>query len=341
MITTGNYTIETDDIRSEQKMINEPIKVGTIELKNRLVMPPMATGKSAEGIVTEDLIEYYKTRAENNQFGLIITEHCCITEGGRASKDQLAITDDTQIPELSRLTGAIHSGGSLTFAQLNHSGSASTPGVKSDHVSASNVNIPLKKLLVKPRQLSVEEIHELEKLFAAAAVRAVAAGYDGLEIHSAHGYLLDEFYSPMTNKRKDEYGSQNIENRTRFLRETFQLVRKAVDVPIAVRLGGADYLPGGATEEDAVEACKMLEEAGVDLLDISGGMCFYSRPGHLESGYFGSMTEKIKKAVNIPVLLTGGVKTEKEAEKLLQSGKADLIGIGRAVYKDANWRKNA
>ncbi len=322
-------------------LINESIKVGTLELKNRLVMPPMATGKSAAGIVTEDLLAYYQTRAENNRFGLIITEHSCITEGGRASKDQLAITDDAQVPELRRLTDAIHRGGSLTFVQLNHSGSAAMPGVKCDPVSASSVNVPLKKLLKKPRALTVEEIHGLEECFAAAAVRAAAAGYDGVEIHSAHGYLLDEFYSLLTNKRTDEYGPQNIENRTRFLRETLKLVREAVDVPVAVRLGGADYLPGGATEEDAVQACLLLEKEGVDLLDISGGMCFYSRPGHSEPGYFVSMTEKIRRAVSIPVLLTGGVKTEAEAEELLQAGKADLIGIGRAVFKDADWRHTA
>ena len=320
-------------------MINESIPVGTVELKNRLVMPPMATGKSRAGIVTDELLEYYRVRAEKNQFGLIITEHSCICEGGRASKDQLAITDDSQIPDLHRLTDAIHDGGSLTFVQINHSGSAANPGVKSDHVSASNVNIPAKKLLSKPKPLSVDEIHEIEKLFVKAAVRAVSAGYDGVEIHCAHGYLLDQFYSPLTNKRTDEYGPQSIENRTRFLRETLRMVREAVDVPVAVRLGGADYMPGGATEEDAVEACRLLERDGADLLDVSGGMCFYFRPGHLEAGYFGTMTEKIKRAVSIPVLLTGGVKTEAQVEELLQSGKADLIGIGRAVFKDPDWRK--
>ena len=133
-----------------------------------------------------------------------------------------------------------------------------------------------------------------------------------------------------------------MENRTRFLTETIQKVRKAIGAnnPIAVRLGGADYLPGGATEEDAVEASRLIETAGADLLDISGGMCFYSRPGHSEAGYFGSMTEKIKKAVRIPVLLTGGVSTVLEAEELLKAEKADLIGIGRAVFKNADWRQS-
>ncbi len=113
------------------------------------------------------------------------------------------------------------------------------------------------------------------------------------------------------------------------------------EAPLAVRLGGADYLPGGSGEEDAAEASALLEKAGVDLLDISGGMCFYNRPGHSEPGYFSSMTEKIKAKVSIPVLLTGGIGKVSDAERLLQAGKADLIGVGRALLKDARWRENA
>ena len=166
-----------------------------------------------------------------------------------------------------------------------------------------------------------------------------ATGYDGIELHCAHGYLLNEFYSPITNKRKDEYGG-TPENRLRFLLEAVKAVRGAIgdDVPMSVRLGGADYLPGGSKEEDAVQAAIILEKSGVNLMDVSGGMCFYMRPGHLEPGYFSSMTEKIKSKVSIPVLLTGGIKTVADAERLLTEEKADLIGVGRAILKDANWR---
>ena len=163
-----------------------------------------------------------------------------------------------------------------------------------------------------------------------------------MEIHCAHGYLLNQFYSPLTNKRSDDYGG-SLENRLRFTLETVACVRGAVGgkIPIAVRLGGADYLPGGSKEEDAVEACKLLEAAGVDLLDLSGGMCFYMRPGHLEAGYFASMSAKVKSAVSVPVLITGGVKKVADAEALLADGKADLIGVGRALLKDAAWRAEA
>ena len=317
-------------------MLLEEIRIGTRTAKNRLVMPPMQTGKTNEGHVTDELVGYYRDRAGQSSPGIIITEHSCIADGGRASKEQLLIVSDEQIPEHRLLTDAIHEGGCLAFVQLNHAGSN---GID-ESVSASTVNIPAKLLKAKPRQLEVEEIRQLTGAYAEAAVRALKAGYDGIEIHCAHGYLLNQFYSPMTNKRTDEYGG-SLENRLRFLLETVAAVREKIgkEVPLAVRLGGADYLPGGSTEEDAVRASVILEEAGVDLLDISGGMCFFMRPGHLEAGYFSSMTEKIKAAVSIPVLLTGGIRTAEDAERMLTEKKADLIGVGRALMKDADWLK--
>lgn len=319
-------------------IFDSPIQIGKLSIDNRLVMPPMQTNKTERGRVTDQLVSYYRDRAVYSRPGIIITEHSCIAESGRAAEGQISIAEDDRIEEQLRLTDAIHAGGSKAFIQLNHAGSN---GV-GDSVSASAVNIPVKRLTRRPRELSVEEIHHIEMLFADAAARAVKARYDGVELHCAHGYLLNQFYSPLTNRRTDEYGG-SLENRLRFLLETVACVRRAVgpDVPVAVRLGGADYLPGGSKEEDAVEAAGMLEAAGVDLLDLSGGMCFFTRPGHLEPGYFSSMTEKIKAHVGIPVLLTGGIDRISDAEKLLQAEKADLIGVGRAMLKDAKWREHA
>ena len=315
-------------------LLESPILIGNTQVNNRLVMPPMQTSKADRGHVTDELVQYYRDRAVLSRPGIIITEHSCIAESGRASEGQLSLASDELIDEHRRLTDAIHEGGGIAFVQLNHAGSN---GI-GDAVSASAVSIPVKKLAKRPRALTVEEIRVIEEQFAAAALRAARAGYDGVEIHCAHGYLLNQFYSPMTNKRTDEYGG-SLENRLRFTLETVDLVRQAIggELPVAVRLGGADYLPGGSKEEDAAGAGKLLEEAGVGLLDLSGGMCFYMRPGHLEAGYFSSMSEKVKTSVSIPVLLTGGVKTIGDAEALLQGGKADLIGVGRALLKDAAW----
>ena len=315
-------------------MIQEKIRIGKLTAQNRLVMPPMQTAKAENGHVTDELVAYYRERAVYSRPGIVITEHSCIAPDGRAYETMLRIDADGSIAEHRRLTDAIHEGGCLAFVQLNHAGSN---GID-EPVSASDVNLPLRPKEQSPRPLTAEEIRKLEGMFAAAAVRAVKAGYDGVEIHCAHGYLLNQFYSPMTNHRADEYGG-SLENRLRFLMETVAAVREAIgpDVPLAVRLGGADYLPGGSTEEDAVAAARQLEKAGVDLLDLSGGMCFYSRPDHKEPGYFSSMTEKIKKEVSVPVLLTGGVRKMEDAEQLLAEEKADLIGVGRSLLKDAHW----
>ncbi len=319
-------------------MIDEGFRIGTLPLKNRLVMPPMQTARTALGHVTDDLVQYYRERAQFSTPGLIIMEHSCITEGGRATASQLTIATDEMIAEHRRLTAAIHEAGSRAFAQLNHAGSNGMY----EPVSASDLCIPAKPQAAPPRPLTADEIRTLEEDWTAAALRAMEAGYDGVEIHAAHGYLLNQFYSPLTNRRTDAYGG-SLENRLRFTLETLARVRAAVgaDVPVAVRLGGADYLPGGSSEEDAVQACLLLEQAGADLLDLSGGMCFYTRPGHKEAGYFSSMSGKVKRAVRTPVLLTGGVRTLADADRLLIEGKADLIGVGRALYKDAHWRENA
>ena len=175
-------------------------------------------------------------------------------------------------------------------------------------------------------------------LFAAAAVRAKAAGYDGVEIHSAHGYFLNQFYSPLTNHRTDTYGG-SPENRIRLHLEVIAAVRQAVgpDYPIALRLGGCDYMDGGSTVADAVAACKAFTEAGVDLLDLSGGMCSYTVPGRACPGWFRDQSEAVKAAVSVPVILTGGITPAQEAENLLREGAADLIGVGRAILRDHRW----
>ena len=191
--------------------VDQPISISKLTIQNRLVMPPMQTNKTQDGHVTDALVEYYRERAVGSKPGIIITEHSCVLPNACAAEKQLLIASDDMIPEHKRLVDAIHAGGCKAFVQINHAGSF---GIDAS-VSASNVNIPLKKLTKRPRALTVEEIHSIVDAFAAAAVRAVKAGYDGVEIHCAHGYLLNEFYSPITNKRKDEYGG-TLENRLPF-----------------------------------------------------------------------------------------------------------------------------
>lgn len=327
--------------------LRKPIQIGALTLHNRLVMPPIATYQATpDGHVTEPTLAYYGARAEGGHIGLIITEHTYITRQGKAKAKQLSIASDDDVPGLKRLTEVIRRDGTRVFAQLNHAGSAAmTAESGMAAVSASPVVLPVTPGLGDgglPEEMTREQIATVTQEFAAAAVRAKTAGYDGVEIHSAHAYLLNQFYSPLTNQRTDAYGG-SLENRLRFLLEAVAAVRAAVgsDYPISVRLGGCDYAEGGSTVEDAVRAAVLLEQAGIDLLSVTGGMCRYTRPGHTEPGYFGDMSAEIRKHVSLPVLLTGGVKTAEDAERLLCAGAADLIGVGREQLKDARWAERA
>ena len=318
--------------------LQKPLQSGLIRLKSRLVIPPMATQSSDWGIPGEETIGHYKRLARNPLAGLLITEHSYVTPQGRADPYQLSMASDDVISAQHELTDAVHAVNPeiKVFAQISHAGANTSPQVTGeDLVSAS----PMESRDGRSRALTVPEIREIEGKFAAAARRVKEAGYDGVEIHSAHGYLLNQFYSPLTNDRDDEYGPQSLENRLRFLTETIAAVHQAVgeDFPIAVRLGGSDYRPGGSTLADAAGAAQLLERAGIDLLDLSGGLGMFMRPGHREAGWFSDMSRAVKERVSLPVILTGGVQTPAEAETLLNQGAADLIGVGRAMLRNPAW----
>jgi 2,4-dienoyl-CoA reductase-like NADH-dependent reductase (Old Yellow Enzyme family) len=188
--------------------------------------------------------------------------------------------------------------------------------------------------------LGKDEISKIVHLFAAAAGRVKAAGFDGVELHSAHGFLLNQFFSPLTNQRHDEYGGEII-NRIRIHLEIVRAVREVVgpDYPVFVRLGASDYCANGVTIDDSVVAAPNLEAAGVDALDVSGGFCGFNIPGTSGQGYFAPLTEALRQAATMPVVLTGGIKDARTADRLLQEGKADLIGVGRAIMADSFWAK--
>ncbi|MBO5564525.1 MAG: NADH:flavin oxidoreductase [Lachnospiraceae bacterium] len=328
------------------RRIEESLSVKTINLKNCLVMPPMATYiADEEGKVTEELLAHYEARIKSGHIGLGITEHAYISAQGRANKKMLSIASDEVLPGLKKLTDLFHRYDTPVIAQFNHAGSATTREISGEEVVSASAclqpsisKVPAQEM---PRALTEEELKRLVQTYVEASVRAKEAGYDGVEIHSAHSYLLNQFYSPLTNHREDGYGG-SVENRVRLHCEILQAVRKAVgeDYLIAVRLGASDHCEGGNDIADAVKAAKLLEDAGADLLDISGGMCRFTLEGHDEPGYFAEETKAVKEAVQIPVILTGGIKTLDEADSFLENGTADLIGVGRALLQDADWAKN-
>ena len=317
--------------------LKEPVMIGNLNLRNRIVMPPMAMGKARDGKPGDDLVEYYRARARGT--ALIIVEHEYIMPQGMAHKGQLSMSDDSVIPAFKTLTDAVHGEGAKIIAQLNHAGAkASDTGMTTLGPSA----VAFQEGTV-PEELTHDQIKEIIQAFADASVRAKKAGFDGVEVHAAHGYLLNQFYSPLMNKREDEYSVKTMENRTRLHKEVVHAVRKAVgdDFTVAIRFGACDFLEGGSAIEDIPEAVKYLEQTGVDLIDVTAGMMGFLRPGHTEPGYLKDLGLAAKSVAGLPIILTGGVQTAQDAEKLLADEACDLVGVGRAILKDADWAVKA
>ncbi len=322
--------------------LEKPLEANKLTLKNRLVMPPMATSKSDEdGRISKDILDYYDEKSRGGYIGLIIIEHSFITQQGKAHDRQLSIAEDNVIDGIKELADIIHKNGSKAVMQINHAGCVTKETVTGKQtVGPSAVISPRGN--VAPKELSKEEIKIIVDEFKNAAIRVKKAGFDGVEIHSAHGYLLSQFLSPLTNKRTDEYGGE-IKNRSKIHREVIKEIRKAVgdEFPILLRLGASDYMDGGLTIEDSKVAAREFEISGVDMIDISGGFCGFTIPGVTGQGYFSELSNEIKKVIEIPVIVTGGITEVKVAEEILSSGKADLIGVARAIYKDSNWAKKS
>ena len=326
--------------------LTQSIAIRGVELSGRLVMPPMASGKpNPDGTVSDSLVEYYKEKSQGGYLGLVITEHAFVCQQGKAHGGQLSIAREEDIPGLRRLADALQNNGVKAVAQISHAGGAANPqDTGMEPVSASAVQSPRAKAEAPlPRAMTVGEIQAVVEAFSQAACRAQEAGFDGVELHAAHGYLLNQFYSPLTNHRTDAYTGATLAGRLRFLLEAVEAVRAAVgqELLLAVRLGAGDDMPGGTTVEDSVRACQLLEQAGVDLLDISGGFCGPYRGGSKEQGYFSDWSQAVKEAVSVPVLVTGGITQPEAARRLLEAGKADLVGVGRALLKDSLWAKRA
>lgn len=319
-----------------------PLNAAGITLRNRIVMPPMATALEGPGGSTADnglpgdaTVAYYSERSAGG-VGLMIVEHTYVARRGKAHKGQFGLDSDAAVPAFARLAGAIKRGGAFAAIQLNHSGATANPDVTGGEPLGPSA-VPVPRSERKPRALTIDEIHEIQDAFAAAARRAKEAGFDAVEVHSAHGYLSSQFLSPLTNHRSDEYGG-SLANRARFIVETVKKVRDAAgsDYPVIVRLGCADGIEGGFDPEQAAEVAQMLEDAGAVMIDVSGGFAG-SRPAGAAPGYYVPAARAVKKAVGIPVMVTGGITDALLAEKILQDGDADLIGIGRALLRNPRW----
>ena len=315
-----------------------PLQVKNMELANRIVFPPMANNLADDdGKVTQRLFDHYAARAK--QVGLIIVEHSYVNPTGRINNNQLGIHTDDCVAGLAELVEVIHKAGTKCGIQITHAGGAAKEEmIGQQTLGPSAISHPRDGGM--PREISTSEIAQLIEDFATAASRAKQAGFDMVEIHGAHGYLLNQFLSPYTNQRGDQYGG-SLANRLRLPLEVLKAVREVVgpEYPVFYRLGADDGIEGGLTPEEGAKAAVILAEAGVDTLDLSGGLLgFRTKSGH---GFFVYLAEKIKPLVRVPVLVTGGITTPELAESILAEGKADLVGIGRALYANPNWAVEA
>jgi len=294
----------------------------------------MQTGRASfEGEVTNRLINFYVRRS--SYLGLPIVEHSYVSLTGKIGPKQLAIHDDMSIGGFEKLANALHTVGAPAIVQLSHAG-----GVTNKRVIGTEPAGPSPR--EKSRMLEASEIYAIVDDFTLAAGRAVKAGFDGVELHGAHGYLLNQFFSPLFNRRKDEFGG-SLEKRMHFPLLIIEKVRRILgDRLLLYRLGSDDLAPSGTHIEDSITFAQRLEASGVDILDVSGGMCG-SEPRQLRQikGYFVPQASEIKKATNVPVVGVGGITDAEYADKLVNDGKVDLVAVGRAFWTDSQWAEKA
>jgi 2,4-dienoyl-CoA reductase-like NADH-dependent reductase (Old Yellow Enzyme family)/thioredoxin reductase len=340
---------------SEQKMnypnLFRPGNIGSLEVPNRIVMAPMATNYAGEtGGVTDALIEYYEQRARGGA-GLIIAENCCVDYPlGKGGATQLRLDDDQFIPGISRLVDAVHHHGAKIAIQVNHSGPAGmaskTKGL--GPVGASDINFS--PALVRPRPLALDEIETIIEKFAQTVLRAKTAGFDAVELHAGHCYLIAHFMSPLTNNRTDEFGG-SLEARlhlpVRIIRRCREVVGK--NFPIMVRMSCDEFIEGGRGVDESKMAAQLFEAEGIAAVHVTVGTHAALHPSGTtvvepigyEQGWRVYISEAIKSAIDIPVITVGVIREPAFAEQVLEQGRADFIALGRSLIADPAWPAKA
>jgi len=323
-----------------------PLKIKNLNFKNRVILPPMATEKSQpDGLVKTESLNYYQEMASRGM-ALLIVEHNYISAQGMVSPGQMSIATDQTLSGHKKLSQTIKGKGALVALQINYAGSNRQETISGDCLGASSVAHPVSHLT--PQEMSQKQIAEIVIAFDQAAARGKAAGYDLVEIHCAHGYLLNQFLSPLTNLRRDHYGGTLV-NRMRFLLETIAAVRFSVGpaYPLMVRLGISDIPPNmalhsdGLTLEEGIRVAQAIEKAGCDILDISGGLCGSRPAGMTGEAYFLPWVRALRSAVKAPLLITGGITRAETADAIISGGDADLVGVGRTLAADPQWISKA
>lgn len=324
----------------------KPLMIGPMTVANRLVMAPMERNyANPDGTVSERTVEHYRIRASGG-VGWIDVESTFVDPAGRGRTHQLGLHDDRCIEGMRELVDAVHAGGAKIGIELHHAGrNTSSPISGLVPVAPSPVPCPQAGGEV-PRELTVAEIEEIIERYAAAAARAAAAGFDAVELHSAHGYLPLAFLSPLTNLRADDYGGTR-ENRMRFAVDVLRAIRAAVGPGLAVgcRFSADERLPGGLTVDDTTEYARALEQAGADYLSVSAGV--YASfldiipPMDYAPGWLLPTAAAIKRAVTVPVIGASRIVDPEMAERAIAAGEVDLVALGRALLTDPELPRKA
>jgi NADPH2 dehydrogenase len=314
----------------------EPFKLKNLELKNRIVFPPMdmyCAGK--DGLVTDEHFVHYVSRSVGGT-GMVIVEATAVMPNGRISDNCLGIWSDEQIEGLTRIAAGVQRYGGAAAIQLNHAGRKCTAVPKDETYTVAPSPIAFDDTYRVPREISKDEIKEVVASFKDAAKRANEAGFDAIEIHGAHGYLISEFLSPLSNKREDEYGG-STENRTRFLLEVLEAVKSVWpdDKAILLRLSASDHLEGGMTVEEMVKIVNLVKSQ-VDLFHISSGGVALARID-VFPGYQVELSERIKNECGVPTITVGLITELASVEEILGNKRADLVAMGRALFRNPYW----
>lgn len=323
-----------------------PFTIKRTTFRNRVIMPPMGSNLATfTGEVSEEMKNYYGLRARGGT-ALITVENACIDYPlGTNGTKQLRIDNKQFIPGFYELTERIHAYGALASIQLNHAGASAYPERLQGLQSVSSSSVPSKEGNPAPRPLTKREILNIVDAYAESAQRAIQAGFDMVEIHGGHSYLLDQFLSPLYNKRTDEFGG-SYENRARFPRLVVEAVRKAVGkwVPISFRLSADEFIEGGNTIDDTLKLLEYIEPE-VDIINVSAAVNdsiqYQIDKCDLPDGWRAYLSEQIRKKFNKPVIISGNIRDPKVADQIIAEGKTDFVAIGRGLIADPNWCRKA
>jgi 2,4-dienoyl-CoA reductase-like NADH-dependent reductase (Old Yellow Enzyme family) len=310
-----------------------PGSVGTITLPNRLIRSATAESMAdAEGAPRPQLKVLYRELVRGG-VGLIISGHMYVHPGGKAHPEMTGIYSDELIPALAELADVVHGEGGLIVSQVNHGGMQCSRRTVRETIAPSAIEMP--SLKRPARGMTHTEILQMVDAFAQAARRAKEAGFDGVQLHGAHGYLVSQFLSPLVNKRRDEWGG-NLEGRIRFLRSVCQAVREQVgpDFPILIKLGAVDHREGGLTLEEGLQVVAALEGMGIDAVEISVGLGTSTRKdidSEEDEAYFRPWAHQARTVTHLPIILVGGFRSRRVMEEVLASGDADFISMCRPL----------